>query len=324
MIYTYEYRDKSGKISTGSLEAASRKECFEKLQGQNINPITVTEKKALEIKADKFPASKTVLFSLLLLSLAAVGFFVFSKGEAKPERNEKKTLRPAPAQVKPDLPKEEKTAVGKEAFPRKTATVKKPQSPKDVRIPNSNIYTNSRGEEVRVAKDGTRTAMLTAWARKREEAKKNPPKRIFKHTSEAYMALFLNPAQPIPPPPENYSKEHVEAMLNTEIAIDPATDTEEDIRMKEGVIELKNELRQWLKEGKSFGSFLDVLQKKQNEEASKMFEARRMITEEMEKGNFEEAKKMYDEINRHFADEHMPPVRVAPKYRKLLDGPKKQ
>ena len=44
-----------------------------------------------------------------------------------------------------------------------------------------------------------------------------------------------------------------------------------------------------------------------------------MISEAMEKGNIEEAKQLYDAINKHFDETSMPHVNIAPKYRKILD-----
>lgn len=324
MKFVYSYRDATGAKVEEELEAENRADCFEKIKQLGRTPISVTvaaERPAKAASNFKLPPNFFFVVGAVLIVLGVVAYFVLgdSTKASAPEAPAEKTPAKKESAVPVARPVSEKPLEKQEARATETALPARRRGQKRP-LPTSNIYTNSRGEEVRVAKDGTRTAMLTAWARKREEEKKNPPKRIFRHTSEAYMAMFLNPASPVPPPPENYTEEHIKAMLANEIVIDPENDTPDEIRQKEGVIEMKQELVKWLEDGGSFDSFLGALQKQQNEEASKMFEARRMITEAMEKGNIEEARAMYDEINQYFAEEHMPPVNVAPKYRKVLNN----
>ena len=191
------------------------------------------------------------------------------------------------------------------------------ESAAKAKAPVSNIYTNRYGNEVRVEKDGTKVAMLKGWQEKREWEEKHPQKRVFKNGVEAYLSMFLTPGQAVPPPPVNYTDADAQAMLLNKIEFED-DDTEDERREKEGVIAMKEQLREWIKEGGDFDGFMREVQHRQELETTKMFEARKMITEELEKGNVEEARELYDAINKHFADQSMPKVNVAPKYRRIL------
>lgn len=225
------------------------------------------------------------------------------------------TQRGAAPTVKPARIKEVKPAAAPVAKPEKTP--KKAEK-------HETITTNRLGQEVHIAKDGTRSAISPIWAKRLKEMKEHPQKRVFNHSSEAYMALFLNPAMSVPPPPKNYTDAEVQAMLVEKIEIDPEKDSEDEIRQKEGVIAMKKELREWIKDGGTFDGFLKELQHRQELEAGQMQEARKMITEAMEKGEVEEARALYDKINEHFASKSMPKVNVSPKYRKILNERKEQ
>lgn len=327
MIFTYDYRDENGAKKTEVIEAQNRADCFARLKVRGISPLNVRE--GGNRRASTAPAStaggvrasgviKGAIAGVLVVAIAiAVYLFVFPSKPAPvktPKEPPKKVeqVRKTVPEKNPPVKRAEKIAASKNA----PVVVEKPKTPW------SNIYTNSRGEEVRVEKDGTKVTMFKAWQRKKEEAKLHPVKRVFRHETEAYMALFLNPAQAVPPPPDNYTNEQVAQMLADKIEILP-DDTEDEVRQKEGVKQFKEELREYIKQGGTFNGYLGELEKRQNMEAGKMFEARKMISEAIEKGNMEEAKELYDAINKHFAEQSMPPVNVAPKYRKLLNPPKK-
>ena len=220
--------------------------------------------------------------------------------------------RDAASTVKTTRIKEVKPAAAPVAKPEEEKLAKKEEK-------RETITTNRLGQEVHIAKDGTRSAISPIWANRLKEMKEHPQKRVFNHSSEAYMALFLNPAMSVPPPPKNYTAAEVQAMLIEKIEIDRENDSEDEIRQKEGVIEMKKELREWIKEGGNFDGFLKELQHRQENEAIQMQEARKMITEAMEKGEVEEARALYDKINEHFASKSMPKVNVSPKYRKILN-----
>lgn len=327
MNFTYEYRDKTGSRQTGVIDAADRADCFAKLKAQGISPLNVREggKAAPTPTAKKASsgASPRVMRGIIAGALVVVAVvvalqFLWPK-ESKPvepaPKPSPKVETPKPATPKPE-PK--KTLTREQRVAATTNQVPKLEQPK---TPWTNVYTNNRGEEVRVEKSGSKITMLKGWQKKREQEKLHPVKRVFRHETEAYMALFLNPAQAVPPPPDNYTDEQVAQMLANKIEILP-DDTEDEIRQKKGVIQFKEELAEYIKNGGTFNQYLAALEKRQNAEAGKMFEARKMISEAIEKGNVEEAKELYDAINKHFAEQSMPPVNVAPKYRKLLSAKK--
>ena len=307
MKYTYIYRDASGAKHAGKVEAKNRAECFAKLKAQGIVPVQVREggsgQNARRPEASgRTPVMRFLVGLGILAVLGVLAYLVyleFSGGREAlppPPKSEKSARQSAPRLEKPRVatptPRGAKPAP---AAPTVSAALPVPEAPP--RTPWTNIYTNGRGEEVRVGRDGKRVAMLSAWQRKREEEAKNPPKRVFRHTAEAYMAMFLNPAEAVPPPPENYTDEQVAQMLVEKIEIDPENDTPDEIRQKEGVQKLKEELKEWIKGGGTFDGYLNELQKRQNLEAAKLLEARKMISEAMENGNVDEARERYDAIN---------------------------
>lgn len=329
MTFTYDYRDKTGAKKSSVIEAQNREDCFAKLRAQGISPMSVREggklpspnRGGMPSAEGKRPNGviKGILAGVLVIVLAVVTYLFVFQSKPEPVKPPKVPLKKVEPVNKPE-PEKKQSVKRTEKMAALTNNVPAIEKPK---VPWSNIYTNGRGEEVRVEKDGTKVTMFKAWQKKKEEAKLHPVKRVFRHETEAYMALFLNPAQAVPPPPDNYTNEQVEQMLADQIEILP-DDTEDEIRQKEGVKQFKEELREYIKQGGTFNGYLAELEKRQNMEAGKMFEARKMISEAIEKGNMEEAKELYDAINKHFAEQSMPPVNVAPKYRKLLNPPKKK
>ena len=328
MRFTYIYRDASGAKQAGEIEAEDRADCFARLKERGTVPVNVREGAARGGAADVSAAPRggrwrvAALAAAVLLSALGVWWWLASRPAGEPREPQAAPPRQArPARV--EKPQRPRPATNSPAAKPAPETPAEPPKPLDAaRTPWTNIYTNRRGEEVRVGRDGKRVAMLAAWQRKREEEAKHPQRRVFRHTAEAYMAMFLNPAEAVPPPPENFTDSQVALMLANKIEIDPENDTPDEIRQKEGVKKLKEELKAWIKDGGTFDGYLGELQKRQNLEAAKMLEARRMISEAMERGNVEEARELYDAINRHFDEQGMPHVNVAPKYRKILNQPK--
>lgn len=318
MTWTVYYRDKTGTKVSMLVDAESRSELFKILAEKKINAIRVAEgvEKGSVRKSTNGSKVNSKALSTLLSALAAivsVGILVYlfynADSEVKTEKpREQLTTKTEKPKV---LPKPDRA--------ESTKAVTNAPSHKEEELKPGNITTNQYGQEVRVNKDGSRVAISTAWARRLKEQKENPPKRVFKHIAEGYLAMFLNPAVSVPPPPDVFTDDDVRRMLETKIEIDPANDTEDEIRQKEGVIAMKEELTNWLNEGRTFQSYLTELQKRQDHEAAEMQEARRMITESLEKGDLEDARAVYDKINEYFKGKHMPKVNVAPKYRRLLE-----
>lgn len=318
MTWTVYYRDKTGSKVSILVDAESRSELFKILAEKKINAIRVVEgaeKASQKKRSNGSGLSKKTVNTLLtafvaMLVIGTLGYlFLYSHSEKKPTPSVKvNTPKIDKPKVTPKTEKVESTNIATNV----------PAPKKDVLKPG-NITTNQYGQEVRVNKDGSRVAISTAWARRLKEQKENPPKRVFKHIAEGYLAMFLNPAVSVPPPPDVFTDDDVRRMLETKIEIDPANDTEDEIRQKEGVIAMKEELTNWLNEGRTFQSYLTELQKRQDHEAAEMQEARRMITESLEKGDLEDARAVYDKINEYFKGKHMPKVNVAPKYRRLLE-----
>lgn len=310
MIWTVTYRNKNGKTECFELEATNREEVLKELQVRGISAVRVEQ--GCKEKKKKTPSSSKVTISavvgLLIILIVTIAFLILpKKGQLQSEKSGiKETIKQK---------RVEKSANKKPVKQVKTQEVK----PVEKNKPKSGFYTNENGRVFHIDKDGTRSQVSRAWLRRREELKKNPPRRVFKHTSEGYLSMFLNPAVSVPPPPENYTDEQVQAMLLNKIEIDTENDTEDEIRQKEGVIAMKEELRDWIKNGGTFSGYLKELQSRQEAEAIQMHEARKMINESMENGNVEEAKLLYEKINEHFAEKHMPPVNIAPKYRRLFE-----
>ena len=312
MKWTVTYRNNSGAQDTLVLEAADRKELFAELEKRGLSAIKIAEGETRTTARRKpRPSGSSPLFKFLIVAFVVI-VGAMAAWVLIPQSNES-TLERRDKAKKNLIAETDPAAPSQEPREQAPAAVQTPPPP-----PPSNIYTNREGHEVHVEKDGTKTIISSAWARRLKEQKENPPKRLFRHTSEGYLAMFLNPAVSVPPPPENYTDDQVMAMLTDKIEI-AEDDTEDEIRQKEGVAQMKEELRQWIKDGGTFNTYLAELQHRQDLEAAQMFDARNMITEAMENGDVNEARALYDKINEHFASKFMPKVNVAPKYRKLLE-----
>ena len=175
MRFTYIYRDASGAKQAGEIEAEDRADCFARLKERGIVPVNVREGAARGGAADVSAAPRggrwrvAALAAAVLLSALGVWWWLASRPAGEPREPQAAPPRQArPARV--EKPQRPRPATNSPAAKPAPETPAEPPKPLDAaRTPWTNIYTNRRGEEVRVGRDGKRVAMLAAWQRKREE-----------------------------------------------------------------------------------------------------------------------------------------------------------
>jgi hypothetical protein len=161
----------------------------------------------------------------------------------------------------------------------------------------------------------------------REDETNAPPRRpLFERDTENLLGLYAEPGVPMPPPPSDLPpdiEEQARAALDQEIAVYD-DDTEEDLKKKEAVALMKEQLREHLAAGGTAKDFFTGIIKRQEDEAALMGEARAMVGELAEANRAQEAKEALAELNAALAEQGLPPVRVSPKYRKLLEAERKE
>ena len=310
MTFTYEYREASGAIAKRVAEAASRAELLERLKAEKISPISIREGSHLPSGAKK-PIPKVALHGAMggaVVCIGAVLLWWFLSGGEKPEtgggapkaKTAKTTKVPTSHKVERKAETAEQPAVAKATKPPKeknTNRVEKLPDGREIRI-------NEKGEKILCVNPVDPNAPV--------------PKSIFKHDVESALAMYVKPAVMMPPPPRDYTDEEVRQALAEPVEVDMNEDDEDTIFQKKTVQAFKDELREFLENGGTFSQYMRQLQKRQEVEAAQTMQSRKMIEKCLDENKPEEARELFDALNKHLEKQGIPPIKMAPKYRHLL------
>ena len=223
-------------------------------------------------------ALRGVIAGVVCACLAAtVAFFVLSGKDEKPK---------AKVEKEAGLIKEVKPAVA-------SAKAEGPAAAKAIKIKGTN--------DVRYASAKPRKYVSPAHERLIEQ-QQNGARPYFKHISENILAMYAVPGQPVPPMP--LTKSVLQDFMNSlvdkiEISED---DTEEDIRLKESVAGMKEEVVAWVKDGGDIKGYLAELAKRQQKEVEYRQAAQSMVVKAIREGRSEEAYESWKAFNGHLRE----------------------
>lgn len=228
-------------------------------------------------------------------------------GKDKPDKKAGliKEVKPAAApkaeETKKEEPKKEEPKLGPNQF-----------------IRNGRVMTRSEGVHAYYYdKKGRKILVLNV-----DDGPRKMQKSIFATPVEDTLAMYLEPAEDLPPPPrEDFSQEEIMQALMAKIEIDAEKDSETDQWRKQAMIAMKGELKQFIKDGGTFGQFLRQLQRRQEKEGALMKETRNMVIQQIKSGDIEGAKTLKAKFNEHLSEKGLPAMKLPPPYRKALGEP---
>ena len=305
--WTVTYREKSGLKTSVVIEAEDRAGVFAELKQRGINAISITEG---VVKAKRSATSGGVskgvwgvVATLVVVALAGVVWMVMPESaprELVEKRASKKTRNEKVERPNVAMPTDEDKGVDKI------------EEPVDV---SSKVNEKTLAKPIsRRAPRGTPRVIENAIARGERT------KPLFRYPSENYLALYAIPGEEVPPTPEpNDFEQDMKNALVAPIEIDP-DDTDADIEKKNIVAGMKEELRQWLKDGGTVSGYMDQVKDRQSQEAALVGEARRVSHEILAGENVdpERALNVWVEENKKLTERGIAPIPMPRRLRTFL------
>ncbi len=315
MTFTVTYRGKDGSLREEVLEAVNRAACVETCRARGITPTTIREGRSGTRRAVNASASprgglpwKAVLLSAVALFAVCVAWWFL----ASREDNVRDQAAP---QVKSVSQKPAKPVPKGEPF---KATVTETNSGATFVVPElptaGNAASGKKGNAEKPAEPEARGQLRGTEARI-ERAKARGDRRIFVHDSECYLSNFAIPGEQVPPTP--FEKDMVEDLmkaLDEPITVDMNEDNETDIQMKNIVQGMKEEIKEYLKNGGTIENYLAELQKRQDREANYYSEAFAMVNKSAKEDDPAMAYELWKKTNEHLQKQG---IRTMPLPRRL-------
>ena len=320
MTYAVTYRGKDGALREDALDAASRSECLAVCKAHGIVPVAIREGPASSrsrsgnivggqgnqhlVSTGKrrvpIPGVLGVLSVVVFLSIGA-WWLLGSHGEKATPTASQPIHQKTSGTPKDNPPKSISEGAKGEAFV----------------VPELSTAGNAQAKKAgmeRPAKAEAR-AQLRGTEARIERAKAHGDRRIFVHDSECYLSNFAIPGEQVPPTPfEQDMVDDLMKALDEPINIDMAEDTETDIQMKNIVQGMKDEIKEYLKNGGKIEDYLSELQKRQDREASYYSEAFALVNKSAKEDDPAMAYELWKKTNEHLQSQG---IRTMPLPRRL-------
>lgn len=245
MIYNVSYRDKDGALAQKIIQASTRTECMTECRRIGITPVSIRTEDASRFKKNNpssYSVSKKTVIGILAFIFLSLILFILStidKDPAPPTKISRKEKVSAPKVVR---------STPHETIPSNIVDVAK-TSPKvrHVKHPITGEDMVVTQKIVKLLPNASRIGTVFTNNVFR------PPKKLYSTFSENYVASLMRVQLGMPVVggrlPKNFDEEF-KSRLNDPIEILP-DDTEEDIRIKEQMIEVKKEMAKLISEGES-------------------------------------------------------------------------
>lgn len=232
----------------------------------------------------------------LVCALAIVAYFVFFKDSSVPANSHKEKREGLIKEVAPSMP-----------------------STQDVSVAQEVSVANSKTNVTRTAEAKPRKQIYGARERM-EEKMRAGAKPLFNHPCESFLAMYAIPGKPVPPVPvtKMLEQDFVNSVADKIEILE--TDTDEEVQLKEMVAGMKDEVKQWLKDGGTLKGFFAELDKRQQSEVNYRNEAQRLVIESMQNGDGEEAYALWKKYNSHLREKGIMELTIHPKLFQYRDN----
>ena len=259
MKWRVTYRGKDGKPATLSVDADSRETLFKILDEKGISAIRVEVSKDVKTVGAASPLHKVALWSAIFLVPVALGtvLVLTMSGRVEtptlPQISEKKVKI---VRVKPDI-----------ATNPPVENVEEPTRDSSILSIRKTINPFT-GEEM-LFTNRHKQVKANAGVINRDSLKKNkhqPKRKLFKHYSENYICGLMRTPLGVPIVrgrlPSNFDDDFVKSYAD-EIKIEPE-DTDEDVALKQAMIDFKEEIRDLIASGESVSAMVLEAREEQN------------------------------------------------------------
>lgn len=315
MTFTITYRGKDGSLREEVLEAANRAACVVTCRVRGIVPAAIREgcsgtRGAINISSSSRGGLKwkaALLATVALVAICVAWWFLAARESGRNDHSTSQVKSVPQKPVKP-VPKDEPPkAIVVET--NMTTTFVVPELPTV-----GNATSGKKENSTKPAKPEARGQLRGTEARI-ERAKARGDRRIFVHDSECYLSNFAIPGEQVPPTPfEQDMVEDLMKALDEPITVDMNEDSEADIQMKNIVQGMKDEIKEYLKNGGTIEVYLAELQKRQDREANYYSEAFAMVNKSAKEDDPAMAYELWKRTNEHLQKQG---IRTMPLPRRL-------
>ena len=289
-------RGKDGFIEERSYSAENRTVLFKKLNTEGVSVVRVreaSEKEALSksMRGVSPRFSRLAVFGGLAIAIASIAFFLLQNktvdSESLPAKKIiKKQQKATPVSVKADRVSSNKTV---EVSVKDSKSVDA-QPPHKKIVEMISVITNADGSVL----ERFRTA--DGKIRSRQSA----PRSVFENSTDQLIAMAIqgatSPGGMPPMPMSSNVEEDFLRSLNKPIVINP-DDSEDVKRLKQQVMEVRADIDQLMKEGRTFADIMREHQSLVNDNASIRKDVMSGLHEYVDKGDMEGAQEYLNKMN---------------------------
>ena len=302
--FGYTFRDASGALKKGTLQAEDRADALRQIKAKGCVPVSVAEGQAAAGGPAWNPA-----WTVRGAWIAAAGVVLIG-GLAVWHRAERKPVK-RPAVVAADVKKTAPAAKPKPVKPASAKPVQAAAQPAPAQ-PVPEKPTPAERPATAAALPASRPGPAPAPQPAEPAAEPVPPPSPsqFKTSTEQLLGLAMSipPGNPIPPLPivPGLDKDFVNSLTN-EIVIF-SDDDERTANVKENVAVAKNQMLELVKEGRSVAEVLKEYENTVNERAAARSEAQAELSNLYRSGKTQEAREYMEKVNKAFTEMGIDPV----------------
>jgi type IV secretory pathway VirB10-like protein len=316
--YSYTARDAAGALKRGILRAEDTAAALRSLKARGFVPVSVTDGPVRRPGVFGTPRAVTAAVAVCLAAAVCVGVRLLrappeaAAPAAVPQTPVKAAVkapppRPAAAREAAAAPAPPSAAQAPAAAGGEPAPAAAPPPP----VPP----TAAAGTPVAARPQRRVWGAQKRLAEARGKGLRTEP--LFRHETESLLAMYIQPGEPATPHPlpENIEEE-ARLALGEDIAVTP-DDTPEQEREKELVAWMKEDMRKFLAGGGTAKAFFELMQRRQEEEAGLLLEARKVLFEYHRQGNTAQTLEAYQALNEALRSKGIAPMPLPGSLRKF-------
>ncbi|MCL1921883.1 MAG: hypothetical protein FWG50_12565 [Kiritimatiellaeota bacterium] len=301
---TFEYtcRDGGGRAVRGAVEAADRAAAVRALSARGLAAVSLSERAGAPARRARRAALRWWALPCAAVALALAAALLWPR---RPPAGAGQGEVAASARAAPAAPRPGRTAPGPGAGDPADAWREGEGAP----APAAHGDGATHGAAAAVGEGSVREGPGEAPEAPAPQAfGRNYREPLFRREAEQMLALYAEPGRAVPPTPFGADFERDALAALEESVVVTAEDSPEDAGRKELVAWMKEDMRRFLAGGGTVAGFFAELERRQEQEAGLLNEARRILHEIARDGGGEEALAAHRALNGELAAKGIAPL----------------
>ena len=338
MVFSVKYRDSSGAVCEKAVDAANRADCFAKCKALGIVPLGVEGQKSeaadsKRIRKTQYTPfkSKPIIF-LTALAILGVGIWIWTdaKTAEEPKAATKKAARSQTANTKKEKVNAEKSPSERKESEKPVLQEEKkkptydpdfqanyPRKPGHLPLPGGNVITFKPPAPGCTAQVFTVNGLYLCDAE--GNFTKYEPPRLFDNRFENTLDnLAMNTQILLTDHTKNFTDAEINKYLSRPITIE-ANDPPDVVLRKTATAAMKDEIREFIKEGGTYGEYIDSLHGKIGTERVLHREAMREMVTLLSEGDYEGAREYREKIDSFLSESGYLGLKLPDEWQRQLD-----